>query len=107
MNKLPEKKYSFYEYRQLKEIYNADIVVQLELHQTIDIVDTLNGDFEYKLSSILDASYISTIDNSIIYNEDLKNNNAFFDKIPFFESNIQLQKTIKNSYIELTNIAIK
>ena len=106
LNKQPDKKYAFSEYRHLKQNYNADIVIELELFQTIDILETVDGTIEYNLSFTLDTSYIDTKDNSFIYNEDLKSKKKFIDKSPFFDTSAQLQKIIKETYIELTSRAL-
>ena len=107
LNKNPNQKYAYFEYRQLKEKYNAEIVVQLELYQYIDITDNPIGGFEYKISSSLDTSFISTLDNSFLYNENLKSNLSVTEKTPYFELNNVFFNVFKNSYTDLTRSALQ
>ena len=107
VNKKLEKKYSTWEYRNLKKIENADIFIEFYSYQYLYIKDTENGNTEYKVKSILDACYISTDDNSFIYNENLTSENFFIEKSIFFDSNTTLQNKIKESYREVTKLALQ
>ena len=107
VNKKLDKKYSTWEYRNLKNTDNADIFIELISNQYLNIKDKENGEIEYNIKSVLDVSYISTQDNSFIYNEDLINKNFFIDKSIFFDTNITLQNKLKESYRNVTRTALE